>query len=213
MPFEIGDTCKRGHVIDGDNVQHYKNRGIPHVRCATCNKPPRNKARKRGDSCKHGHLLDGPNYGTRTINGKVQVFCRACHRQSVRKNAGLDPVPTPNDTERAEEVAYRKASDKADALIEQGKVDVALSYIRLNKRADRAADALHKKLAQVESNCANNPGPFVDYDEDDTPTPLEAYVLCQGCPALLECARFATAYKPAVGVWGGEVYIDGKPVR
>lgn len=213
MPFRIGDTCKRGHVIDGDNVQHYKNRGVAHVRCATCNKPPKQRSRKRGDECKHGHVLDGNNYGERIVGEKVQVFCKACHRQSVRKNAGLPAIPTPSDSHRAQESSYRKASDKADALIEQGKVDNALAYIKLNKRADRAADALHKKLAEVGSNCKDNPGPYMDYEEDDTPTPLQAFALCQGCPALLECARFATAYKPVVGVWGGEVYIDGKPVR
>ena len=213
MTVQIGDLCKRGHRIEGDNVQYYRNRGVPHVRCAQCNKPPRQKSKKRGDECKHGHLLDGPNYGERMVNGKTQVFCRACHRQSVRKNAGLEPIPTANDVERAEHRAYRKASDRADGLIEKGKVDNALNYMRLGKRADRAAEALHQKLDAVEPNCAENPGPYIDYPEDNPPTPMEAYVMCQGCPVLLECARFATAYKPMVGVWGGELYIDGKPVK
>jgi hypothetical protein len=27
---------------------------------------------------------------------------------------------------------------------------------------------------------------------------------------LVECARFANAYQPTVGIWGGEVWKDGK---
>ena len=211
MPVQVGDTCKRGHVIEGDNVQYYKNRGADHVRCRQCNQPPKQRSRKQGDECKHGHLLDGPNFGERYVNGRKQLYCKACHRYSVRKNAGL--ALSAGQVERQEEKSHRKASERADALIEKGKVDNALNYMRLGKRADRAAGALQKKLDTSEPNCAGNPGPYVDYPDDDIPTPMEAYVMCKGCPVLLECARFASAYKPTVGVWGGEVYVDGKPVR
>jgi hypothetical protein len=129
----------------------------------------------------------------------------------VRKNAGL--ALSAGQVERQEEKSHRKASERADAMIEKGKIDNALNYMRLGKRADRASGSLQKKLDSAEPNCAGNPGPYVDYPDDDIPTPTEAYVMCKGCPVLLECARFASAYKPTVGVWGGEVYVDGKPLR
>jgi hypothetical protein len=34
--------------------------------------------------------------------------------------------------------------------------------------------------------------------------------LCEGCPLLVECGRFAAAYRPPLGVWAGEVWVDGK---
>jgi len=30
---------------------------------------------------------------------------------------------------------------------------------------------------------------------------------------LVECARFANAYRPPVGVWGGQVWRNGKVVE
>lgn len=214
MAVQVGDQCKRGHLIDGDNIQYYKNRGVQHVRCKQCNQPPRQRSKKVGDECKHGHVLDGPNLGERTVNGRKQIYCKACHRQSVRKHSGYGPgIPSADQVERAEVKAYRKASDRADNLIENGKIDNALNYIRLGKRAERASAALHKKLDTQEPLCVDDPSAYVDYPEDDPPTAMEAYLMCQGCPVLLECARFATAYKPAVGVWGGEVYRNGRPVK
>jgi hypothetical protein len=114
--------------------------------------------------------------------------------------------------EKNERQSQRKAAERADLLITQGKEDNALNYLKLNKRAERSSIALHKKMVNNKPKCQDNPGPYVDYDEDKPPTKLQAYVMCQGCPVLIECARLATAYKPVIGVWGGEVYSDGKPL-
>lgn len=217
MAVQIGDTCKRGHEINGDNVQHYTNQGRPHVRCAQCNQPPKNKPRERGDTCKNGHLIDGLNYGERAQFGKVQVFCKQCSKQSVRRYSskargdGVIDNGTSNK-QKNERQAQRRAAERADELIQAGKDDAALNYLKLNKRAERASITLHKKLINAQPNCANNPKPYIDYDEEIPPSKLEAFLMCQDCPVMVECARFATAYKPAVGVWGGEVYRDGKPI-
>ena len=217
MAVQIGDTCKRGHKIEGDNVQHYTNQGRPHVRCAQCNQPPKNKARQRGDICKNGHVIDGQNYAERTQFGKVQVFCRQCSKESMRRysNKVRGEGAIDNGTgnrQKNERQAQRRAAERADELIQAGKDDAALNYLKLNKRAERASITLHKKMVSTEPNCAKNPGPYIDYDDDNLPTKLEAFLMCQDCPVMIECARFATAYKPAVGVWGGEVYRDGKPI-
>ena len=218
MPVQIGDVCKKGHRIEGDNVQHYTNQGRPHVRCATCNQPPKNKPRKRGDICKNGHVIDGDNFAEKMAFGKLQVVCRQCQRDAVKRYAKNHvtkdgrTIRTSSNREKNEKQAARRAAERADEMIVAGKEDNALNYLRLAKRAERASIALHKKMVNTEPNCIDNPGPYIDYAEDDPPTKLQAFLMCQDCPVLVECARFATAYRPAIGVWGGEVYSDGKPV-
>jgi hypothetical protein len=117
-----------------------------------------------------------------------------------------------NETRKERQVlqARQRAAEKADKLIRDGKDQNALKYLLLTKRAERAAEPLQKKLGTERALCQDNPGPYIDYQEGQEPSAEEAYLMCKGCPALLECARFAIAYAPPVGVWGGEVYIDGK---
>lgn len=211
MPVEIGDTCKKGHVILGDNIQKYMNQGRLRVRCKICNQPPKNPPKKRGDKCKNGHVIDGNNLGEKLQFGQIHLYCKICARNSTRKSARKKASSSTLREQRAEQ-SQIKAADKADRLIEAGKEDQGLAYLRLNKRAERAAETLQKHLADKEPNCHENPGPYMDYDEDHPPTRLQAYVMCEGCPVLLECSRFANAYRPPMGVWGGEVYVNGKPL-
>ena len=122
-------------------------------------------------------------------------------------------MPSRSDETRKERQALQarqRAAEKADKLIKNGKDQNALKYLLLTKRAERAVGPLQKKLGSNKALCEDNPGPYIDYAEGKEPTAEEAYLLCKGCPVLLECARFATAYAPPIGVWGGEVYIDGK---
>lgn len=216
MPVELGDTCKKGHKIEGDNAQRYTNRGAPSVRCAKCNTPPRNIPKQPGDTCKHGHVIEGDNLGRRVVSGRVQYFCNECKRRQMKKYANSDKgkvvmkSKTYDQTLKKQRQAQRKAADRADDLIKSGKEDAALAYLKLAKRAERASVALHRSMEASEPKCLDNPGPYVDYDEDNPPTKEEAYLLCVGCPVLVECARFANVYRPEVGVWGGEVYQAGR---
>lgn len=218
MPVQVGDTCKNGHEIVGDNVQHYLNRGVQRVRCATCNKPPRQQAKKPGDVCRHGHVMEGDNLGVRKNNAGVEVFfCKSCRRTQLQRwsatPAGRAANAKPNNNpEKKRRAAQRRAAERADELILKGKEENALNYLRLTKRAERAAGALQHSMESTDPLCADNPGPYIDYDEEFPPTKQEAYMMCNGCPMLAECARFATAYKPEIGVWGGEVYKGGLPL-
>lgn len=211
MPVEIGDRCKKGHVIDGENIQRYMNQGRLRVRCKTCNQPPKNLPKKPGDKCKHGHIIDGDNLGEKMQFGIVHLYCKICARNATRKSARKKASSATLRDQRSEQSAI-KAADKADRLIEAGKEEQGLAYLRLNKRAERAAETLQKNLGNGKPNCEGNPGPYMDYDEEHPPTRLQAYVMCEGCPVLLECSRFASAYRPPMGVWGGEVYVNGKPL-
>jgi hypothetical protein len=89
----------------------------------------------------------------------------------------------------------------------------SLNYLKLTKRQQVAMTPLEIALDSKVPLCQNNPKDYVDYHEDYEPTPEIAYKMCRGCPMLVECARFANAYRPPVGVWGGQVWRDGKVVE
>lgn len=218
MAINVGDICKNGHVIDGDNVQWYKNRGQDRIRCAACNQPPKQVAKKPGDACRNGHVMDGENLGQRKrSDGELVYYCKECRRDQQRRYnktpSGMIANSRPNNNpEKKRRAQQRRAADRADELILKGKEEKALNYLELNKRSERAARSLQSKMESDDPNCANNPGPYIDYDEENPPSKQHAYLMCNGCPMLAECARFATAYKPEIGVWGGEVYKGGSPL-
>ena len=85
-----------------------------------------------------------------------------------------------------------------------------LNYLRLSRRAQKALLPLEAKYDETRSTCYKNPAPYIDYDEENPPSKEDAYIMCKACPMLVECGRFATASKPYIGVWGGEVWHDGK---
>lgn len=218
MAISIGDNCKKGHEIVGENVQYYTNHGVRRVRCATCNQPPKSNPKKKpGDTCKNGHVIIGDNMREQKMPGGVAYVCVACKRENVRKYYRNNSGFTEDELNRRDRnqsksalQSARRAAERADELIGKGKEDAALNYLKLTKRAERMSDALQKGMAKDRARCADNPGPYIDYEEGSEPTKNQAYLMCVGCPVLVQCARFASAYKPAVGVWGGEVYEDGK---
>jgi hypothetical protein len=89
----------------------------------------------------------------------------------------------------------------------------SLNYLKLTKRQQMASKPLELSLDNEVPNCKNNPEEYIDYHEDYEPTPQRAYDMCRDCPMLVECARFANAYRPPIGVWGGQVWRDGKVVE
>lgn len=216
MSVQLGDVCKNGHVIEGDNAQSYVNRGRQHIRCAECNKPPRNPAKKPGDTCKHGHVIEGDNLGQRNVSGRVQYYCRQCKKDQMRRYSSSESGRMVMNSKRYDQTAkkqrhaQKRAAERADEMIKSGKEDQALNYLKLAKRADRASSTLQKAIDERGAKCLDNPAPYVDYDDENPPTKDEAYELCRGCPVLIECARFANVYRPEVGIWGGEVYESGK---
>lgn len=105
---------------------------------------------------------------------------------------------------------YDKITRKADKLIQEGKEDKGFSYLMLGARANRANNALWAAYKNNDPKCLNREDLYIDYEEENTPTPRQAYEMCEGCPVLVECARFSNAYKPPIGVWGGNVWKDGE---
>lgn len=89
----------------------------------------------------------------------------------------------------------------------------SLNYLKLTKRQQLASKPLEQKLDSAVPHCEGRADEFIDYHEDYEPTPDRAYDMCAGCPMLVECARFANTFRPPVGVWGGQVWRNGKVVK
>lgn len=225
---KLGDFCKRGHKIEGGNAQFYKSKlGNDVLRCRTCNTIGTRKKNVIGGICSKGHDLTEDNvYHAKNGNGDVHLACLTCKRARDKKR-WAEYVNSPEyqrkkiERTRAKQLKDNKDKTRAeryDAILSgelngtQGKY-TGLNYLNLNKRSQRAWEPLEAKFDQTKSKCYQNPEAYIDYEEENVPFASEAYKLCEGCPMLVECARFAAAYKPVIGVWGGEVYIDGKVVR
>jgi hypothetical protein len=224
---KLGDFCKRGHKVEGGNAQLYKNSlGNDVLRCRACNMLGNRKKNILGGMCINGHDLTPDNVYHAKQNGNPYLSCLTCKRARDKKR-WAEYVNSPEyqrkqiERTRAKQVQTNKDKSRAERydVILSGELDgtqgkyTGLNYLKLNKRSQRAWEPLETKFDRTKSKCYKNPGPYIDYDEEDVPFASQAYKLCEGCPMLVECARFAAAYKPTVGVWGGEVYIDGKVVR
>lgn len=222
---QLGDFCKKGHKIEGGNAQIYKSTlGNDVLRCRECNRRASRKKNVVGGFCVKGHKLTEDN--VYKSSSKDYLQCRTCRSNGYKKR-WAEYVNSEEyqrkQVERTRAKARQASKDKSRAerydQILSGELDgtqgkyTGLNYLKLNKRSQRAWEPLEAKFDRTKSKCYKNPGPYIDYDEDDVPFASTAYKLCEGCPMLVECARFAAAYKPVIGVWGGEVYIDGKVVR
>lgn len=81
----------------------------------------------------------------------------------------------------------------------------------MNARRKAAAADFMDILAQASRNnwrpqCYGNPGPYMDYDEDNIPSNEEAEALCAGCPLKEMCEEYALKTGETHGVWGGKVF-------
>ena len=232
MAIKIGDTCKRGHKIEGDNVQHYLNRGNPHIRCRECNLPPMKK-KQVGDLCKAGHEIVGHNVLRRTVRGVETIACRTCSLEASRRYRRSEKyLKNPKyikDPERAKAIRnqvdyglYGRAgvpyadivkredaldakilrNPQADGLVEQ------LINLDMNKRSRDAMRGLAEAMVDDDPKCTGKEAIYIDYEIE--PSMHEAYVLCLGCPLLVECGRLANSFGPDHGVWAGEVWKQGR---
>jgi hypothetical protein len=228
--YAVGGLCKNGHLLDNGNEVFHMRNGKRYVTCRTCRSAAASASAKRtqiGDICKRGHKIMGENaeYYRHARNNAEHVRCRKCRLMNAReRQARFRQTPEYKqylEARRERESAYRSESQKrADRYDKILAVEVTqtngsytgLNYLKLGKRAQRAWEPLAEKFDQARGLCYRNPGPYIDYEEENTPSPNQAFQLCKGCPMLVECARFASAYKPVIGVWGGEVWDNGKVV-
>lgn len=77
----------------------------------------------------------------------------------------------------------------------------------LNGEADEKVNSGQRGL------CEGQEDAFVGYETASESQVYQAQMLCNSCPLLLNCRARARIERPAWGVWGGEVWRDGKIVR
>lgn len=68
-----------------------------------------------------------------------------------------------------------------------------------------------KALDNGEHFCAGNPAPYTDYA--DPPSAEEAEELCLPCPMYSICRKNAEWRKWKWGIYGGIVWLDGRPAH
>lgn len=100
------------------------------------------------------------------------------------------------------------ARRESAAISSQVGIDVTSLLVRPVAR--QAWKRFNEALKQVEPDCAGKSERYVDYPEENRPSPGRAKIMCANCPLYELCNEFARLERPAHGVWGGHVYVDGR---
>jgi hypothetical protein len=204
------------------NVQHYMNHGIERVRCAECSRVKPNTKTQMGDTCTYGHRIEGENAVWLKVSNsdEKRLRCRTCYESKIKRNRTLTSEQRKFNRRLGkfrrefEEQKKKDSSEKILSVQTTGNSSYGnLNYLKMSKRAEMVWQPLYKAFETNKSFCYKSPEEYIDYDEETPPSKSHAYALCNGCPILVECGRFANAYKPIIGVWGGEVWKDGKVMR
>ena len=177
---QVGDVCKNGHVIEGENILKRSDRN--NISCRECT------------------LILKRTYA-KSAKGKAANDKKLTDSQRLNRNARVRDV-----------YAAKKEGIKLPVAPKQVGSYSGLSYLKMGKRAQDASIALELGYARVRSKCFDKPEKYMDYDENDPPTNAEAYELCNGCPLLVECGRFANTLRPPIGVWAGQRWDTGRVV-
>lgn len=120
----------------------------------------------------------------------------------------LDEIPEPAPQERPGRIEYLYLTPEQSEL--SGKIDETIDRLPANTRlrcwAPEVKTRNDKEVAFY---------PHVDYDERTPPTKEEADLMCRTsgvlCPIASLCFEYGVALQAPVGVWGGQVLVDGKP--
>jgi hypothetical protein len=135
------------------------------------------------DHCHNDHELVEENirWESSGKNGKRRRRCRECLRAKARRQS--------------------KNAIKV--------VEVPKPYRPNDLVLTQAIRDFEEAQKHVTAKCHDNPGPWMDWDEDSVPTKAEAEALCHGCPLVKACANYAKAAQETHGVWGGNVVHEG----
>lgn len=141
------------------------------------------------DTCAQGHrwVPENTHWESDSKGGKRRR-CKQCLRDKAARKREEEPVILTPQPVRLEDPVYAGAYNLFD-------------------EAQNHIDGL----------CRDNYDKWIDYDAKHIPTPIEAALMCNDCPLLEACANNARSLNqddemaPGWGVWGGEVWIYGKP--
>lgn len=139
------------------------------------------------DHCVKDHELieDNVRWESSGKKGKRRRRCRECLRDKARRQAAnvIHVVDTPKP--------YRPN-------------DLTLT---------QAIRDFEEAQELVSAKCKDNPGPYMDWEDENPPTQAEADAMCSGCPLQKACPNYAIAAQEQHGVWGGLIIINGVQQR
>lgn len=145
------------------------------------------------------------NYSKRIARARIQNL-----NATARKSAPLEEY-----IRRAREEILARAEAEYMAKDESKK---PWKYLQIKPEARPAWDRFNMLLEIARNtgegipNCQDNPEPYADYDDDNLPSPEDAYMLCADCPLIAACGTFAELERPAWGVWASDVFVNGEVV-
>lgn len=181
--LQIGDVCRSGHIVAGENVRHYTKKRKDGSRseliaCLECDRKAKRESVARSRA--------------KPIKPEKLPFDRKEWYRQYRKEYRLR-----KQLEREQHTELVDMSIKDDK-----KANAPWVYLAPKDSAKAALDVLDAALETGRSKCFNNPGPYQDYEDDSPPNITEARALCEGCPFLVECGAYGRASRNR-GVWGG----------
>lgn len=139
------------------------------------------------DTCSRGHRWTADNIHWEKVAGKStpRRRCRKC---------------------LATKAARRRHRDNGEiAVPEPVKPD--------NAEMAKAIKSFDKAASYGMGLCRDKESEWTDYTWRNAPSIEEAAEMCNGCPMRDICANSALATKPGWGVWGGQAWYLGAPVR
>lgn len=196
---QIGDVCKFGHSITGENVAHRKYRGKEVVRCARCLAD----TAKRYNSTEKGRKANAEKQRKRQRTPEYNEW----RRQYVRLYRAR----------KAEEIAAPLT--EADVAKYDDKKTAVQRILGIKPEAMPAHEAMSEWFDSNRSPCFEQPELYSDYDdprypEDAIGVPMpstgQAEALCADCPLKTLCLEFALKNREDSGIWGGKRIVAGR---
>lgn len=183
--------------------------------------------------CLKGHELTEQTIGWRKGKkvGEKYAFCRTCKRVSQKAYQATAPKSRERARDRYQ-ANQNRARLEAAIMAEDSEallVSKAMKYQNsrvaphnyLAAKAPEEFKGLNDALDTSRGNCFVGTE-WTNYDDprfpDEAtgvpmPTSEQAAEMCVSCPVLEMCAAWADKEKPAWGVVGGDVWLDGKIVK
>lgn len=146
-----------------------------------------------------GHVKSEENTTYSAAKGKRYPRCLTCN--NARSRERQEKKRRANGVMTVEEARMAKKSKTAST-----------DHLKLPPAAIKAEHILHLAYEDARGNCDDRPEAWIDYDEDNPPQRSVARAMCADCPLFQQCGEYAAKIKPAIGVWAGKIYQDGKVV-
>lgn len=180
--LEIGGVCLNGHELTGDTIYWREKRGSKYIACLPCK---RDRAKRSYEK----------NKLVRVRNREAEYRARGMSQNDARLLKRII-------ADEAEGDMAHKNDERPSA---------PWNYLRPKPEAQEKLEALNAAIDELDerTRCYASPQDYMDYEEENSPTVVEAALMCDGCPVLDLCRDYAVASKDR-GVWGGIRVTDGK---